>query len=261
MEKIETYEDLKDFLNDKFDDFVFGIESFSLDTFKKNLSTIEFKTIDEFDGFGWEEYFDEFYVNIEGNYQYNFDKEFHKQLDDFATIDLIKNCLYNTPNKAGKIYNQAKSEMREEKEAELKHYIYFLDDLFDYDDKIGDITKIECSVDLDYEDRDAPVAYLDGDVLVGGKSESHTETIKTYYGLSSDEDFFRLSEDELNEFGFKDIAFGHLYKDMVFIDAYCGNVQEKVVADAFKGEIGVDKVYFLDKSENFVTRLAKNIKD
>ena len=259
MEKIETYEDLKDFLSDKFDDFVFGIESFSLDTFKKNLSTIEFKTIEEFDSFGWEDYLDEFYVNIEGNYQYNFDKEFHKQLDDFVTIDLIKNCLYNTPNKAEKIYNQAKSEMREEKEAELKHYIYFLDDLFDYDDKIGDITKIECFVDLDYEDRDAPVAYLDGDVLVGGKSESHTEMIKTYYGLSSDEDFFRLSEDELNEFGFKDIAFGHLYKDMVFIDAYGENVQEKVVADAFKGEIGVDKVYFLDKSENFVTRLAKKI--
>ena len=118
---------------------------------------------------------------------------------------------------------------------------------------------------MDYGNRDGAFVYIDGKIISGYNGETHTELVMNYIDKHKDEfntdidtnGITRITDSKMDDVGFNDYAFGHLYYDMAFIDSYSGSIDISDVASQCKKKLSIDKVYYLDTTNDSVTRLAK----
>lgn len=157
-------------------------------------------------------------------------------------------------SKEEKIFNNAKEQYMENN-VYSDNKVKF-SDLSDIDDSVGDKQTLFDDEKIDYDSREAPIVFLNGELLVGEKNETHTQVIQEYIdSFDEDDDFYRMDEEQLNEMGFNDVVFAHLLGDVVIADEFIGNVSAERFAQQCKKELNVNKVYFFEGTT--VTRLAK----
>lgn len=136
------------------------------------------------------------------------------------------------------------------------------------DDKIGDTTELHHSFDIDVGRRDYPFLYIDNKVYFGTTSDDiHGDLIQQYLqDIAQEQDVYRAryrSLDDINDYNSLNIppdipiAFGHIYKNIAFIET-CENCTVEEVKNALGNKF--DKVYQFSKSENFIKRLAQKYK-
>ena len=256
MEKINTYDELKQKLGQNelevliSDEYLFdnnAIFNFFDDT--------EFKTPQEFADFDFCSYLDDIYDNLIVNLQYNIEKKYELDVNDDVIEQLVEEFLVKPfDSKEEKIFNNAKEQYMENN-VYSDNKVKF-SDLSDIDDFVGDTQYLFDDERIDYDSREAPVVYLNGELIVGEKNETHTQVIQEYIdSFDEDDDFYRMDEEQLNEMGFNDVVFAHLLGDVVIADEFIGNVSAERFAQQCKKELNVNKVYFFEGTT--VTRLAK----
>ena len=137
------------------------------------------------------------------------------------------------------------------------------------DDKVGDITYVTKDYELDVGTRDGAFLYIDGQILKGGKNETHAQLLQKYMEeegkkdeipedlVQNNQENSRPSEIRMKRLTeTEDVAFGSLLKNIAFIEVFENGADENTVAQACMKELGVKKVYFLD-DKNVLKRLAK----
>ena len=157
-------------------------------------------------------------------------------------------------------------------ESNVENTLDSLDELSDLNDKIGDIHNLNTDV-IDFDNRDKAFMWCDGVVLVGDKNETHSQLVQQYLSELDKEDLIpksmknneiynsRPSQKRLKRLlGTENVAFGHIYKDMAFLQIFENIDQDDtIVKDCFEQINGIKKVYYYDVTINSVKRLAKNI--
>lgn len=216
----------------------------------------EFKTPQEFADFDFCSYLDDIYDNLIVNLQYKLEEKYEFNVNDNVIEQLVEEFLVKPfDNKEEKIFNSVKEQYMESNVCLDNDKVKF-SDLSDIDDFIGDTQYLFDDERIDYDSREAPVVYLNGELIVGEKNETHTQVIQEYIdSFDEDDDFYRMDEEQLNEMGFNDVVFAHLLGDVVIADEFIGNVSAERFAQQCKKELNVNKVYFFEGTT--VTRLAK----
>ena len=123
--------------------------------------------------------------------------------------------------------------------------------------------------ELDVGTRDGAFLYIDGQILKGGKNETHAQLLQKYMEeegkkdeipedlVQNNQENSRPSEIRMKRLTeTEDVAFGSLLKNIAFIEVFENGADENTVAQACMKELGVKKVYFLD-DKNVLKRLAK----
>ena len=257
MEKINTYDELKQKLGQNelevliSDEYLFdnnAIFNFFEDT--------EFKTPQEFADFDFCSYLDHIYDDLIVNLQYNIEKKYEFNVNDNVIEQLVEEFLIKPfDSKEEKVFNSVKEQYMESNVCLDNDKVKF-SDLSDIDDSVGGTQSIFSNEKIDCDTREAPIVFLNGELLVGEQNETHTQVIQEYIdSIDEDDNFYRMDEDKLKEMGFDDVVFAHLLGDVVIADEIFGNVSVKNFAQQCKNELDVNKVYFFDGSS--VTRLAK----
>lgn len=257
MENINSYDELKQKLGqNELETLISNEYFFDSNSIFNFFEDTEFKTPQEFADFDFCYYLDHIYDNLIVNLQYNIEKKYKLDVNDDVIEQLVEEFLVKPfDSKEEKIFNRVKEQYMESNVCLDNDKVKF-SDLSDIDDFIGDTQYLFDDERIDYDSREVPVVYLNGELLVGEKNETHTQVIQEYIdSFDEDDDFYRMDEEQLNEMGFNDVVFAHLLDDVVIADEIFGNVSVKKFSQQCKSELGVDKVYFFDGT--YVTRLAK----
>ncbi len=257
MEKINSYNELKQKLNkNELEALISNEYFFDSNSIFNFFEDTEFKTPQEFTDFDFCSYLDDIYDNLIVNLQYKLEEKYEFNVNDNVIEQLVEEFLVKPfDSKEEKIFNSVKEQYIESNVCLDNDKVKF-SDLSDIDDSIGGTKSILDNEKIDYDSREAPIVFLNGELLVGEKNETHTQVIQEYMdSIDEDDDFYRMDEDKLKEMGFDDVVFAHLLGDVVIADEVFGNVSVKNFAQRCKNELGVNKVYFFDGSS--VTRLAK----
>lgn len=260
MEKINSYDELKQKLNKNELETLISIDCFFDNNSMFNFfCDTEFDTPQEFADFDFCSYLDYIYNNLIANLQYDLGEKYGLNVNDNVIEQLVEEFLVKPfDSKEEKIFNSVKEQYMESNVCLDNDKVKF-SDLSDIDDFIGDTQYLFDDEKIDYDSREAPIVFLNGELLVGEKNETHTQVIQEYIdSIDEDDDFYRMDEEQLNEMGFNDVVFAHLLDDVVIADEIFGNVSVKKFSQQCKSELGVDKVYFFDGT--YVTRLAKHKK-
>jgi len=141
-----------------------------------------------------------------------------------------------------------------------------LNDFYELDDNIGDI--IALPKRIDYDNRDAALIYLDGEVLESHDDETHAQILQHYLEDEGREDEIPQdiidnprdgSRPSLNRMkrlvGTEEVAFGHVVNDCAFIEELANGANINDVANTCKDEYS--KVYQYDGRNRLVKRVAK----
>lgn len=256
MEKINSYNELKQKLNkNELETLILNEYFFDSNSIFNFFEDTEFKTPQEFADFDFCSYLDYIYDNLIVNLQYNIEKKYELDVNDDVIEQLVEKFLVKPfDSKEEKIFNNAKEQYMENN-VYSDNKVKF-SDLSDIDDSVGDKQTLFDDEKIDYDSREAPIVFLNGELLVGEKNETHTQVIQEYIdSFDEDDDFYRMDEEQLNEMGFNDVVFAHLLGDVVIADEFIGNVSAERFAQQCKKELNVNKVYFFEGTT--VTRLAK----
>lgn len=257
MEDISSYDELKQKLNKNELETLILIDCFFDNNSMFNFfCDTEFDTPQEFADFDFCSYLDYIYDNLIANLQYDLGEKYGLNASENVVEQLVEEFLVKPfDSKEERNFNKVKEQYMESNIDSYDDKVKF-SDLSDIDDFIGDTQYLFDDERIDYDSREAPVVYLNGELLVGEKNETHTQVIQEYIdSFDEDDDFYRMDEEQLNEMGFNDVVFAHLLDDVVIADEIFGNVSVKKFSQQCKSELGVDKVYFFDGTS--VTRLAK----
>ena len=273
MEEINDYNNLTNSFDDEqLEDIVSNINSVSEDKIYNWLEINQIDTTDiDYQNLGCEDYIDSCYDSIAIDLIRTFESQYNMQISDSVCEDLIDKFLAVYPNNAyfmGALKlakNKYFREYNKEQKKIKKEFVNDFDDLHDYGDSVGDTTKIKDRQHMDYGNREGAFVYIDGKIISGYNGETHTELVVNYIDKHKDEfdtdidtnGITRLTDSKMEDVGFNDYAFGHLYYDMAFIDSYSGSIDISDVASQCKKKLSIDKVYYLDTKNDSVTRLAK----
>lgn len=257
MENINSYDELKQKLGqNELETLISNEYFFDSNSIFNFFEDTEFKTPQEFADFDFCYYLDHIYDNLIVNLQYNIEKKCELDVNDDVIEQLVEEFLVKPfDSKEEKIFNRVKEQYMESNVCLDNDKVKF-SDLSDIDDFIGDTQYLFDDERIDYDSREAPVVYLNGELIVGEKNETHTQVIQEYIdSFDEDDDFYRMDEEKLEQMGFNDVVFAHLLGDVVIADEFIGNVSAERFAQQCKKELNVNKVYFFDGTT--VTRLAK----
>lgn len=257
MEKISSYDELKQKLGQNELETLISIDCFFDNNVMFNFfCDTEFDTPQEFADFDFCSYLDHIYDNLIANLQYDFGEKYGLNVSEDVVEQLVEEFLIKPfDSKEEKIFNSVKEQYMESNVCLDNDKVKF-SDLSDIYDFIGDTQYLFNDERIDYDSREAPIVFLNGELIVGEKNETHTQVVQNYIdSIDEDDDFYRMDENKLKEMGFDDVVFAHLLGDVVIADEIFGNVSVKNFAQQCKNELDVNKVYFFDGSS--VTRLAK----
>lgn len=257
MENINSYDELKQKLGqNELETLISNEYFFDSNSIFNFFEDTEFKTPQEFADFDFCSYLDDIYDNLIVNLQYKLEEKYEFNVNDNVIEQLVEEFLVKPfDSKEEKIFNNVKEKYMENNVRSDNDKVKF-SDLSDIDDYIGDTQYLFDDEKIDYDSREAPVVYLNGELIVGEKNETHTQVIQEYIdSFDEDDDFYRMDEEQLNEMGFNDVVFAHLLGDVVIADEFIGNVSAERFAQQCKKELNVNKVYFFEGTT--VTRLAK----
>jgi len=132
----------------------------------------------------------------------------------------------------------------------------------DIDDKVGDTIDTDNRIDL--WDRDSPFIYINGEIIIGEKGETHSELLQEVYHIDINHYQPIDMQDDLIEnvdkqFELKSFGTGQIIESIGIIDSVTlSNCTEKEVADKLIKEPNIKKVYVTEDRKN-LTRLAKLI--
>ena len=202
------------------------------------------------------------YVNNDIYRQY--DKAFDSGIEQY-----IKDNIYcGGVNEYGTYYNTESGTLSgKEAPDEFEHEDVSIDDIPTLDDSVGQSSRIDDIIDVD--NRDNAFVYIDGEVIEGDVNETHSQILNRFCeehdieepdnGIGND--IIRPNIDEVeHKLDTSKIAFGHFVNDIAFIEVCEGCSTADVVA-ALEDEFEPEKIYFYDREEDYITRLAKVIDD
>jgi hypothetical protein len=134
-------------------------------------------------------------------------------------------------------------------------------ELADLEDAVGDVAKLSGNFNIDYPNREAPFVYIDGEIVEGDSSSSHTQVINKWCeenGIDPmKEKWQRQTPDRTMKAINKDsVAFGHIDEGMAFIET-CVGVSPEEVLKALEDAGGYEKIYKWSRNGQTATRLAK----
>ena len=139
------------------------------------------------------------------------------------------------------------------------HGVNDVDELIDNNDKIGDILKLTNNFDVDRTVRDKPFLYYNDRIFIGNAGEIHMDIIKREI---INTDTYNLRARSVEDLPGIDnnaaIAFGHIYKNMAFIET-CENCSYENVYPKLK-KYNFDKIYDYNYTGHTLKRLARKIK-
>lgn len=273
MEEVKSIQELKQkFSNDDLEEIVNNIKSVREDKIYSWLEINGFDPTDvEYQNIDCSDYVDECYLSIYNDLMNVFEQTYNLEINDDVCEELSSEFLCEYPNnayfmgalKSAKIkYKQAYKDVFNSVE---KEFVNDFDDLHDYNDSVGVTTKIKDRTHIDYDNREGAFVYADGKFMLGGEGQTHSEIIMHYLQKHQDEydvdvdtnGINRLTDKKMEDIGFENFAFGHIYYDMAFVDSIVGNVDEGDLVSKCKSKAKVIKVYFLDRENDSVTRLSK----
>jgi len=198
------------------------------------------------------------------------------QLDSFKSMfeETKKIYLNEYADIAGFNTNGTIDEYTELDIVKNKNGIDDITDLSKIKDNVGDNSNLYTDF-IDVDDRDAPIIWCDGEVYAGKKGESHSQLIQQYLIDNGREDDIpqdmkensmscsRPTKKRMQKLlDAKDVAFGHIVGDMVFLETFEGTSTENKIAKDCKEQLSnVNKVYLYSRGTNVVKRLAKQIYD
>ena len=222
---------------------------------------LDFFGVDDVDASDFAEELDD-YVNNDIYRQY--DEQFDKDVEEY-----IKNNLYcGGVNDNGTYYNTESGTLSgKEAPDEFEHEDVSIDDIPTLDDSVGQSSRIDDIIDVD--NRDNAFVYIDGEVIEGDANETHSQILNRFcdeHDLyepynGTDTDMLRPNIDEVQEkLDTSKIAFGHFVNDVAFIEV-CEGCSTADVVTALEDEFEPEKIYFYDREEDYITRLAKAVDD
>ena len=179
--------------------------------------------------------------------------------DDLASYIKSDSDLYSTLED---IFNEAKESyllnLSDERENERNEGINGAHDLFSLDDSVGDTTQCDRSFTVDIGSRDAAFVYLNGEILVGRASDTHSAIIDKYMNRPIEDKYIR-GDEAVGLTGDAKVGFGHIADGIAFIET-CDNVSPEEIEEALKKSGDYTKIYSLTDCDKKVTRLARLIK-
>ena len=118
---------------------------------------------------------------------------------------------------------------------------------------------------IDYINRDFPFIYINDEYIEGKNTDIHTDLLKKYFkehdikGSELLENKHIRSLNDLPQLeDTSQISFGHIYKNIAFIET-CINVDEETVSEKIKQKHNNIKVFIYDYVNNNITRLARKV--
>nr|DAE79821.1 MAG TPA: hypothetical protein [Caudoviricetes sp.] len=146
-------------------------------------------------------------------------------------------------------------------------------DLLEFKDNVGDVIEFSDTFPIDYYNRDYPFIYVDGDIIVGEKKQSHSEMLVEYLEeIGKDKEIpedmktkqkknSRPTTKRLQRLtSSENVAFGHVLNNVAFLETFDGNVSPEKVADECEKQLDIKKVYQYNHKQHMVKRLARNDK-
>lgn len=257
MENVNTYEELKQKLNqNELEILISNDYFFDSNTMFNFFKDTKFNTPQEFADFNFCSYLYCVYDNVIVNLQCNLEEKYELQVSDDIVEKLVEEFLVKPfDSKEEQNFNITKEKYMESN-VNLEPDKVKFNDLSSIDDSVGDTQCLFDNEKIDYDSREAPIVFLNGELLVGEKNETHTQVIQEYIdSFDEDDDFYRMDEEKLEQIGFNDVVFAHLLGDVVIADEFIGNASAERFAQQCKKELNVNKVYFFEGTT--VTRLAK----
>lgn len=198
-----------------------------------------------------EKFSDKFNIDID-DFSIDFMSELATYIDEDSGINSMITTVLNNIMDSFNIHDKLTSPMQTIK----------------LNDEIGDVTELHHSFDIDVGRRDYPFLYIDNRVYFGNDSNDiHGDLIQQYLqDKAQEQDVYRAryrNINEINDYNQLDIpndtpiAFGHVYKNIAFIET-CENCSPEVVKNVLGSKF--DKVYQFSKVDNFIKRLARKVK-
>ena len=190
------------------------------------------------------------------------------RMDDLITInydgeenDLIAYIKSNSSlySKLEDIFNKAKDEylssISRRREKERNNGINGAHDLLELDDSVGDTTECDKGFTVDIGSRDAAFVYLEGKILIGNASDTHSAIITKYFNEPIS-DYNLRGDEAIDVTGDDKVGFGHIADGIAFIET-CDNVSPEEIEKALKETGDYKKIYSMPLYGHEVTRLAK----
>jgi hypothetical protein len=258
MEEVKFYEELKKiFNNEQLKKIINDLPSLTENSIYKwfELNQMDV-TNDEFENLNFEDYIDSCFDKVVFDLMNVFETKYNLQVSDEVINDFL--CGHQDgefvslfESAKARYFNDYGNEQQENQE-------YTFDDLLEHDDLVGDVLSLVDAKWLDFGSREAPLLYIDNELIVGDGTETHTQLLQEHFDIIDvDDSFYRKGEEELKELGCKGIIFGHLYDNMAFADEVMGNASIDDFVSKCKSKLNVDKVFYLDIGKSCVTRLAR----
>lgn len=176
--------------------------------------------------------------------------------DDLAVYIKSNSSLYAELEEIfDDLKNSYMENLSDKRENERNEGINGAQDLLNLDDSVGDTTQCDCSFTVDIGSRDAAFVYLNGEILVGSASDTHSAIIDKYMNRPV-EDIYIRGDEAVGLTGDAKVGFGHIADDIAFIET-CDNVSPEEIEEALKKSGDYTKIYSLTDWDKKVTRLAK----
>lgn len=258
MEKVKSYEEFqKIFSNEQLKKIINNLPLLAENSIYKwfELNQID-TTNDEFENLNFEDYIDSCFDKIAFDLMNVFETKYNLQVSDEVISDFL--CGHQDGEFASSFESAKDRYFNDYSKEQQENQEYTFDDLLEHDDSVGDVLSLVDAKWLDFGSREAPLLYIDNELIVGDGTETHAQLLQEYFDITDiDDSFYRNSEEKLEELGCKGIVFGHLYDNMAFADEVVGNASIDDFVSKCKSKLNVDKVFYLDIGKSCVTRLAK----
>ena len=186
---------------------------------------------------------------------YNNNASFKYEKNDMPVDDFIKYNKQIIDSKVKRALRLYKFDNTDEKENPIMHPSALINN----GDNIGDDIPITKSFDVDWAVRDYPFLYFDGKIIIGDKNDIHSDILQRELNINKVyEPQVRYIEDMPDVDNNTSIAFGHIYKNMAFIET-CENCNADDVKNALQGTQKFDKIYDYQITSHNLQRLAKKL--
>ena len=160
------------------------------------------------------------------------------------------------------IFDKAKDEylssISGRREKERNNGINGAHDLLELDDSVGDTTECDKGFTVDIGSRDAAFVYLEGKILIGNASDTHSAIINKYFDEPI-RDYNLRGDEAIDVTGDEKVGFGHIADGIAFIET-CDNVSPEEIEKALKETGDYKKIYSMPLYGHEVTRLARLMK-
>lgn len=158
-------------------------------------------------------------------------KEFIKETSIEIDLKDVQDYVYHSKVLSTMFANAVKKFYKENLYKEVDY-------LLDLDDKKGEITTTK-KISFDYFSRDKAFMFIDNITYIGEPEETHNDMVIRYFNKINKSQL-RPEESTIG----KKVVFGHLIKDVAFIDA-SESINPKDISFKLKNDLQAKKVYLI----------------